>query len=569
MAKHARNPEELDGYSKNANQDVASGSPAQDEIRFTQNTSGFDKIVFQTNDRSNPYVAPANPYRSYSENAYSAAGQPVAPQNAYAANGAVPADRAYAASNPVGTPSYGVQGQGNAAFTGQPAEAYGGLWTDEQATGKRRKKRRGLKLFLGIVGVLLLVVVAVCGLYIHEFDSRVESNQSTPAEMKDVLTPATPGEPYYVLLLGSDWRENTGTSKRSDQSGDNQRSDVIILTRIDEANNQVTLVTVPRDTPWEHDGTVSKINETYNIGGAALTTKVVSEITGTPIAHTVEIHFSGLEGLVDALGGVKVDVPKNIKYWDALTNETIRLEAGEQVLNGQQAQIFARVRKAYAEQEGQRQSNVRSLVLAIANELRSKPLYEYPGLGLEIANCFGSDMRFFDFARLLYSFMGDSLTMYSATGPNKGDIDAGTGLWLCYKNPEGWQRLMDVVNAGEDPASVDVNAGYENQGTENTEIFEGDAVYLDEGAEEQWEALPYPETWVPEPEWVYEQDAEQAYEPEQSDAYLDEQPIQANEPEVMQESLADDVQANAGVDAETVLVDSGAAADAVEGGQEE
>jgi LCP family protein required for cell wall assembly len=266
------------------------------------------------------------------------------------------------------------------------------------------------------------------------------------------------------LLLGSDWRENSGTSDLWENSYDNQRADVIILARIDAAKKQVTLVSVPRDTRWNYEGKTYKINEAYNIGGAALETQAISELTGVKIAHTVETHFSGLENLVDALGGVWIDVPQTIEYKDALTGEQVVVEEGRQLLTGQQAQIFARVRKAYSGQnasgqDATRQGNVRTLVLAIADTIREKPFFEYPGLGLAIADCLGSDMNLGDFVQLALGFGGGGLTLYSGTGPAAGEIDeANDGLWLCYENPEGWKAVMDVVDAGGDPSDIDADS---------------------------------------------------------------------------------------------------------------
>ena len=309
----------------------------------------------------------------------------------------------------------------------------------------------------GVIIAILAIAIALVA-YGCAFNARVQGSFSTPEQMSDVLTPAKAGEPYYVLLLGSDWRENSGTSDKAEMSGDQQRSDVIILARMDEANKQVTLVSVPRDTRWYYEGQVYKINEAYNIGGAALETKAVSELTGVPIAHTIETHFSGLEALVDALGGIEVDVPQKIKYKDALTGEKVTVEAGRQVLTGQQAQIFARVRKAYGGEDSKRQSNVRVLLEAIADSIRSKPFFEYPGLGLKVADCLGSDMSIIDFAGMASKFLGSGLKMYSGTGPTEGAIDDNAGgIWLCYENPAGWKRVMDVVEEGGDPSKVDPN----------------------------------------------------------------------------------------------------------------
>ena len=356
---------------------------------------------------------------------------------------------------------------------------------------RRRKGSAGGRIVKWVFIVLIaLIVAALIGVFAYAaaFDGKTHANLSTPDELDNALVSAKDGEPFYILLLGSDWRENTGTSNLQENSGDQQRADVIILARMDPSNKLVTLVSVPRDTRWYHDGTVSKINEAYNIGGAALQTQVISELTGVPITHTVETHFSGLQSLVDALGGVEVDVPQTITYVDALTGEDVTVEAGRQKLNGQAAQIFARVRKAYSDGDGTRQSNVRVLLGAIADSILDKPFFEYPSLGLKIADCFGTDMSMFDLIGLAKDF-GSGYTMYSGTGPTNGDFDQEhDGLWLCYDNPEGWKRVMDVVEAGGDPSEVDPNTETDTVAEETSEYSEyGDAYYDDYGYYEYYE----------------------------------------------------------------------------------
>ncbi|MBE6470082.1 MAG: LytR family transcriptional regulator [Coriobacteriaceae bacterium] len=358
----------------------------------------------------------------------------------------------HAASSDLGHPS---DGQSAASFSRDRYVGQGGAYP---AGGAPRKGKLAKRIAIAIVAIIAALVIAVVA-YALVFEGKLHGSLSNPEALQEQLTPAAADEPYYILLLGSDWRENSGTSKKAEMSGDQQRADVIILARMDPANKQVTLVSVPRDTRWYHDGTVNKINEAYNAGGAALQTQLVSELTGVPIAHTIETHFSGLEGLVDALGGVEVDVPKDISYKDALTGEKVKVEAGRRVLNGQEAQIFARVRNAYGGVDSARQSNVRTLIMAIADTMREKPLFEWPFLGLKIADCLGTDMSLVDFAKLMKDFGSGGLTIYSGTGPTEGEIDdSAGGIWLCYDNPEGWQAVMEVVDAGGDPSKVDADS---------------------------------------------------------------------------------------------------------------
>ena len=363
---------------------------------------------------------------------------------------------------------------------------------------KKKKRFLPLKITLAVIFMLIIAVVVAAAIfingYINDFNSRVESHQSSVDTIQNSLTPAEAGKPYYILLLGSDSREGSGTSDKLDMMGDNQRSDVMVLVRIDPEKNQLTLVSIPRDTRWNHDGITQKINEAYNVGRAQLATEVISNLVGVPISHVVEIKFSGLEGLVDSLGGVDVDVPVEISFKDALTGETVTVPEGHQHLNGKQAQIFARVRKAYSGQEATRQSNVRQLGSAILDSIRQRPVTEWPELGLKLADCVGSDMRFNDFVDLMKGLSENGeLTIYSGTGPTAGDIDENVdGLWLCYDDPEGWARVMEVVDAGEDPAEV--CAPYLELQASDTANVPQDPNAVPEGEGETAEGEWYPES---------------------------------------------------------------------------
>lgn len=363
-----------------------------------------------------------------------------------------------------------AQRRGYPSRNAQAAPAAAPRPTAQQLYPGYLKKRRRSRLLKRVgVCVLTVLLVAVCATggyalwYSAALDGALSMGSEQDANVDSVLVPAEPGKPFYMLLLGSDSREGSGTSNRADESGDAQRSDVMILARVDAANRQVTLVSIPRDTRYVmDDGTLVKINEAYNLGGPAESIKAVTSVTGTPISHYAEVHFSEFQELVDKLDGITVDVPIEISYKDALTGETVTLQPGVQTLDGQQAQIFARVRHEYGDnQEAKRQSNIRQILSAIIEKVLQKPVTELPGTILDLAESVGTDMDTSDIVSLGLTFSGGSggMTMYSCTGPSNGDFDeANNGLWLCYENPEGWAKLMGVVDSGEDPSGLDVES---------------------------------------------------------------------------------------------------------------
>lgn len=390
-----------------------------------------------------------NPRAAQQSSAYVPAGRP---QGSHARHAGVPGSAAAPTAAPaaVRTPAPGNPSSHTAAH-------------DAGLLQQRRRKRKHRKILM-IVGIVLAVLLVgsgtAFGIYTTMLNDRLAIDDKAQAEaVSDALVPAEVNQPFYALLIGSDSREGSGTSSRADESGDNERSDVIILVRVDAPNRQITMVSIPRDTPLHlDDGSVVKINEAYNIGGAAYTIEAVSELTGVPISHYGEVHFSELQTLVDNLGGVTVDVPIELSYKDALTGETVTIRPGEQTLDGQQAQIFARARHEYGtDQDANRQNSVRKLAEAIVKQILNRPVYELPGAVMSAAECVGTDMRSSDLIALATAFATGSgdITMYNGSGPSDGDInDAANGLWLCYENPEGWQKVMDVVDAGGDPSEV-------------------------------------------------------------------------------------------------------------------
>ncbi|WP_341525130.1 LCP family protein [Nostoc sp. UHCC 0302] len=123
-------------------------------------------------------------------------------------------------------------------------------------------------------------------------------------------------------------------------------SDVMLLVKFDPDTKKVVMLSVPRDTRTEIEGYgVKKINAANVDGGPALTAKTVSNLLGgVGIDRYVRINVLGVAKLIDALGGVTVYVPKDMKYQDDSQHLYINLKAGKQHLNGDQVLQLLRFR---------------------------------------------------------------------------------------------------------------------------------------------------------------------------------------------------------------------------------
>ena len=118
---------------------------------------------------------------------------------------------------------------------------------------------------------------------------------------------------------------------------DEGNSDTVILAHLDIDQRTATLVSIPRDT-WvaipRHGH--EKINAAIGFGGPAMAARVVSALTGAHIDATVAIQPDGAKQLVDAMGGMNVNVERDMDYDDNYGNLHIHLKKGEQYLTGGQ-----------------------------------------------------------------------------------------------------------------------------------------------------------------------------------------------------------------------------------------
>ncbi|MEB3289084.1 MAG: LCP family protein [Leptolyngbya sp.] len=122
-------------------------------------------------------------------------------------------------------------------------------------------------------------------------------------------------------------------------------SDAMLLIRFNPQTGQLVVLSLPRDTRTYVQGRLTKLNEANAYGGPALAAESVSDLLGgVAIDRYVRINVQGVEKLIDALGGVTVTVPQDMKYQDDSQHLYINLRAGEQHLDGNKALQFLRFR---------------------------------------------------------------------------------------------------------------------------------------------------------------------------------------------------------------------------------
>lgn len=149
------------------------------------------------------------------------------------------------------------------------------------------------------------------------------------------------------------------------------RADSLLLASFDPESNRIMALSIPRDTRAAIPGVgTTKINAAYAFGGPGLTVRTVEELLGVKIDFYVKLGPKSFARLVDAIGGVEIDVEKDMRYTDNWAGLHINLKKGRQVLNGAQAEGYIRFRHDALGDIG-RVERQQKILLAIANKLRS------------------------------------------------------------------------------------------------------------------------------------------------------------------------------------------------------
>jgi LCP family protein required for cell wall assembly len=199
------------------------------------------------------------------------------------------------------------------------------------AKGRRRRRfSRGQRWFIRILLLLVLGTAALLAMaVIADFQMGDAGNLPSLAE----------GDGVY-LIVGSDSRENLPDDLEG-SFGDfgGARADVIILAQV--ANGRRQLLSIPRDLKVDIPGEgTNKINAAYAFGGPDLLVETVAEATGIRPNHYLEVEFAGFAGIVDAVGGIELDIPYPAR--DAKSG--LDIAAGTQTVDGATALAYARSR---------------------------------------------------------------------------------------------------------------------------------------------------------------------------------------------------------------------------------
>ncbi|NJK73595.1 MAG: LCP family protein [Oscillatoriales cyanobacterium RU_3_3] len=228
--------------------------------------------------------------------------------------------------------------------------------TAQSSTKKSSQPHRGrwLGFGFGLAGVAMLSATAGALLAVSLSTTPLQQQKLSPEEAavfskNDMakLSMKMPEltRPVNILVLGTKVLTTDLEGSYNKQLGydvwENSfkgLTDTMLLVRFDPQNKKLSVLSIPRDTRTYVEGRGQvKINEANYYGGPAASAKAVSGLLGgVGIDRYVTVNVHGIKSLVDALGGITVNVPKDMKYTDQSQHLYIDLKAGKQLLNGEQ-----------------------------------------------------------------------------------------------------------------------------------------------------------------------------------------------------------------------------------------
>ncbi|MGY3202116.1 LCP family protein required for cell wall assembly [Streptomyces sp. TE5632] len=189
-------------------------------------------------------------------------------------------------------------------------------------------------------------------------------------------------------------------------------------------SNGPTLISLPRDSnveiptfkgsesgkTFQGTGRQVKLNAAYAEDGPELLVRTVEFNTGLHIDHYVEIGFAGFANIVDAVGGVEMDIPQDIKD----TKSGADFKKGKQTLNGEEALAFVRTRYALAGSDLDRTKNQQKFLSALSSQVATpstvlNPFRLYPTMGAGLDSLIvDKEMGLFDLAGMFWAMKGVS-----------------------------------------------------------------------------------------------------------------------------------------------------------------
>lgn len=261
----------------------------------------------------------------------------------------------------------------------------------------RSNKKKSKKLWLKIPIIVIIVVLLGVGTYAFMVYNNVKKTVND--KMHDPVSSIDLGlakgkikgtEPLNILLMGIDTEES-----------DKGRSDALMVLSVDPKKDTMQLISIPRDTRTTivGKGKEDKINHSYAFGGSDMTIATVEEFLDVEMDYYVRMNMSGLQELVDQIGGITVG--NDIAWKD----DKYDFEFGPTEMDGDKTMHFVRMRKQDPEGDFGRTKRQRQVIQGIVDKGASVgSITKIDGMIDILGNNMATNLDFDDMKKLLSGY---------------------------------------------------------------------------------------------------------------------------------------------------------------------
>lgn len=300
-----------------------------------------------------------------------------------------------------------------------------------------------------IIAIAVVAIAVLVGVYAY-FTTTNAKLDLAPSNASDALKATEDGSPYFMLCS-----VDLGHARSAPASYDvPQNTQGYLLVRVDEAQRALTFVGIPANTLVRfQNGDYRPLYDAILEGGEAELVRRVADFAGVDISHFVRTTASGIEQMVDLIGGVRMTLDAEV---DDPYAGTEVLFAGETTLSGEQALVFLRAMNV-----GGGWETVARNRIAFTEQLLAQALVAE---GLNLAAVVSDASEYIDTDLNASQLMGladafrplDTATIGVATVPGL-ETTISDGRVAFDPKTSDWQAMMERIAQGEDPDSADAS----------------------------------------------------------------------------------------------------------------
>ncbi len=290
---------------------------------------------------------------------------------------------------------------------------------DTKSTSKKKIWRTVL---LAVGSFLLILVLGFVGIFVYFFgglqteelpsdDLGINSSYHSSIQQEKKIT--------NIALFGID--------TRAGGNADRGLSDAVIILSINHQTKKVKLISIMRDSYVQINGKGDKLTHAYGYGGAALAVKTLNENFNLDITEYVTVNFEQLAHVIDAVGGVHIDVTEaerrqinlHITEIRGSASDYLHTSGPDTLLNGNQAVGFARIRRLDSDQA--RTGRQREVIMAVFDQAMTLHVMQYPALAKAMIPMVTTSFTYSDVLEFLPIITSGEVVMEETMIP--GDYD--------------------------------------------------------------------------------------------------------------------------------------------------